>query len=220
MKPELVTKLAISGLTIVSTVMLYRAFRRRMRNIVFLGQAYDEHGHRTPWAGVSLGNSGGANTIGAAGCVETSITMAYNSYNTDAPMTPDVANEIIRNNGGFAAGSADMFIEKGANALGMDMPANMHLSAPRSLSEIIPVMNKVITDGAMALLRVFHGKNPVGGDHTVLLYGGGAGEYYAADPALARSIKFDANLISVDGGAKWGAKVPYRCIGVVALYNS
>lgn len=215
-----VTKVAISGLTITSTVMLYRAFGKRMRNIVFLGQAYDSHGNHTPWSGVSLGNSGGANTIGAAGCVETSITMAFNSYNPDSQITPDVANDIIRKNGGFATGSADMFIEKGANALGMDMPASMHLVAPQPLSAILPVANKVIADGAMALLRVFHGKNPVGGDHTVLLYGGGGGSYLAADPALARSITFDSNFISVDGGAKWGLKVPYRCIGIAALYNS
>lgn len=189
-------------------------------NVNILGQAYnppDSSGRQSvaPWAGHQLGR--GATSIGSGGCIETAMTMAFNAFNPDTPMTPDIANDIMVQKGAFGVNSSMMILKTGANALGMDMPDDQHIQ-PADVGTIIRILDKALANGGLALLRVYHGSSMSMGDHTVLVHGSSGSGYIAADPALARNVTFDANLRSVDG-ATWGSRVPYQAIGVAALYD-
>jgi len=218
MPMNFVTKLAIGGAVILSTVMIAKAVRGgRMRSVKVLGQNYlfPNSGIVAPWARVPLGN--GSSSIGGAGCIEVSMTMAFNSYNPDTPMTPDVANGLMKSAGAFAVGSSSMVLKTGANALGLDMPDDQH-TQPADVATIHRILDKALSANALALLRVYHGGNRTMGDHTVLVYGSDGSNYLAADPALVRPITFNSNLVSADG-ALWGPHVPYEGMGVAALYD-
>ncbi len=208
------TKLAV-GLGALALFLWWRSMSLRSLNI--LGQAFLSNGSHAPWSGVTLGN--GPGLIGPEGCVLTSLTNAWNLFNPDALMTPDTANDIIKGAAGFIHDA--LIVATGAGALGINAPDAQHLkvSAGADVGSMRAVIDAALGAGGAALVRVFHGGNHVDGDHSVLIYGGGGGSYIAADPALARQITFDSNLVSQDG-IHWGGAVPYQTVAVQALYNS
>ncbi len=175
-----------------------------------LGQAF-MGGKRTPWASLKLGT--GSSTIGAGGCILVSLTTAFNRFNPGSPMTPDVANDILKSKGAFVG--SNMRIDDGAAALGIDLQEDIRGASVAAMKAAI---DKTLDAGGMALLRVAHGSVTAAGDHTVLITGRSGGGYTAADPALAKTIAIDSNLRS-DAGSAWGAKKPYTGVQVQTLLN-
>ena len=209
------TKIAL-GLGAVALFMLWRA----RKSVQILGQAFKPNSNEhEPWSGIILGS--GPATIGLGGCILTSITMAFNTLQNmtgENALTPDAANSIIKQAGGFVGDM--MIIEKGANALGLDMPAKVANATPSSthMAQMRALLDDTLAKGGVALLRVNHNvnMNPAG-HHTILVHGKSGSGYVAADPALARDVVVDANLTS-NAGTEWDTHVPYVAVGVAALF--
>lgn len=205
-------KVAI-GLGVVAVFMLLRA----RKSVIVLAQCFiPGTGNRTPWAGKFLGR--GKELIGDAGCVLTSLTMAFNAFN-NSNLTPDAANDIMVAAGAFAPGSSAMTVEDssvagrgGADALGMMAPVSERASGPAMRAAV----NNALAKGGMVLLGV------AGGQHTILLYGASGGGYVAADPAFGKIINLDGNFLATDN-LHWASApghAPYQGVLARPLYNS
>lgn len=221
MKP--LTMLAIGAGVVLGAALL--SGRGGGRSVSVIGQGFDANGHVTPWASTRLGN--GTTSFAAGACVLCALCQAWSKFNPDSPqMDPRVANDALKQAGAFGPGSSSMDSVKGANALGMDKPANFAISfdgqgvpTPGHIQQMRAMLDSILQHGGVPLVRVDHDRD-IGlvGDHTMSVLSGGGGVYNAADPALARMITLDANLQG-KAGIGWGAHLPYQVVGVSGLFN-
>lgn len=194
------------------------------RRVNVIGQYVDSRGRTQPWAGVTLGF--GPSNIASAGCVLTTLTMAWNTFNPDSPMTPDVMNDFLKGKPGTFQGD-NMFTEVAANAAGMDMPASERVDysgkgrpTPEHSAAMRAALDLALSRGGLAMIRVDENQDlGYRGDHTMLVFSGGGGSYLAADPQLVTTLTFDGNLFA-SANNQFGAHFNYQGVGVATIYNS
>lgn len=219
-KPVILVSLTVATIAIAS----FFISKKFMKTMQILGQAYNPDGSKTPWGRLILGF--GSDSIGLSGCILTALTMAFNYFNpSSTPLTPDTANDLLKQANAFVANSSSMYVDRGAAAIGMilqDIVSFDGKGTPSAdaINAMTSFIDKTLSSGGLILLRVDHNRDiGLKGDHTIVIYDRTPTGYIAADPALARMIDIDRNLQG-SAGMDYGTHLPYQGVSVSSLFNS
>lgn len=167
-----------------------------------------------PWGGRLLGNSSSL-TIGSAGCMLTSLTMAANLL-TGTDWDPPDAQEIILAGGGFSGGL--LKLPTAASTLGLSAPEKERIHPHASVDALRARIDDALAKGGVAMVNVDKAYTGTG-EHFILVTKKTMKGYAGADPATGKDTFLDPSTLS--GVAMWG-KVPhtYDVVGVAPIYKA
>src|SRR5574337_675712 len=161
-----------------------------------------------PWGSQKLGN--GSSTIGGAGCVLTCLCEAARLFGTKPLLTPDEANEDLKDVDGAFLGS-ELVLAKAAPVYGLECPTGGWVQAEPGHQSLKDAFEQHLVDGVAAFVRVdIDGDGK--GDHTILAVGRRDGAIDCLDPALAQHVYL--SWPSLEVGVRWGKRdLTYRVVG-------
>ncbi len=167
-----------------------------------------------PWGGKLLGSSSSL-TIGGAGCMLTSLTMAANAL-TGTDWDPDEAMELVQLGGGFNGGL--LKLPQAAAALNLSAPESERVHPHASIETMRRTIDNALQRGGVAMVNVDKAYTGTG-EHFILVTKKTGSGYAGADPATGKDTILDASTLS--GIAMWG-KVPhtYDAVGVAPIYKA
>ena len=132
----------------------------------------------------------GSSTMGKAGCLVTSLTLAAHWLGVKTPeFTPGDANQLLKKHVNCWNGS-NLIMSLAAKPLGLSCPADKRLKAPFGDPGLKKLLEETLKDGDAAIIHVSTDGDPKdGGEHFILAYQlTEAGEVLCADPALGASV--------------------------------
>lgn len=174
------------------------------------------------WGGNIMGP--GSLSIGRAGCLLTSLTMATNSLNGQS-ITPADANVILSARPSAWAdpssglNRSNLILPEAAAGLGMKVVTRLRKvtpkSPPPSVSSIKAVADAALKSGSVAIVHVSKDGDDTG-DHFVLVNGHNEKGYVITDPSYGRAVQLDDNFI---GRPKANGPV-YHPVGIASLVST
>ena len=157
------------------------------------------------WSGIILGH--GPSTIGRAGCVLVSLTVAARTLGTRPDLLPPHLNVAAVVAGAFAGD--ELIVPRAALACGLLADEHAVMAEPGHAS-LVDAVAKALATG-LALLRVDINLDG-GGDHTILAGAIGSGGVDCVCPAVGR-VRLSPALEATVSWGKAGVK-KYRVVGV------
>jgi hypothetical protein len=169
------------------------------------------------WGGKLLGQSD-KTTIAGAGCLLTTLTMARNAF-YGSTMTPDVANDLILQRGGFSGPNLLSGTGKPAEALGMVTPPNALLREQSSFAALGQLAGEILDRGGIPVIHVTYDGDFVG-DHFLLVSKRLAGgNFEAVDPGGRQGTAGVLTLDSTLKGKGVNGVSTYVTVAVRAYYK-
>ncbi len=172
------------------------------------------------WSTTPLGKSTEF-TIGEAGCMLTSLTMAVNTLTHDE-ITPDVAQAAALNYSPNTFSGPELVLEKAADALGVRAPESERIHDTDSsgrkptAAQLSANISAALRNKGMAIVHVAKDFSATG-EHFLLVYKKKGGMFVAADPAPGADVLIDPKTLT--GKSDWGYKVfDYRIVGSAPVY--
>lgn len=134
----------------------------------------------------------GGSSIRSAGCFLTALAMASGKITGDSSLNPRVANDRIRNAGGFSG--SNLIVDRAADALGMKVTGR-HAVTGANVEKMTTELDRNLDAGRPVVAGVDYksGKSSSvsQADHFLTITGRNAdGSYAAIDPAGGKSITF------------------------------
>ncbi len=193
------------------------------------------------WGSTKLGF--GSGTIHGYGCTMTSLTMAatyIGSANSHWPenlqpsqLTPLIANKILKKAQAFQPGTVNMYVARGAQALGMK-GKDSGIGTKIQQSDL-QTIDQCLRQGGLVLAHVDYKKDWIG-DHWILISKKmSAGEYQAIDPTYGKhmtlygspdgGVQAQSHVVLYGRNSSWVDKTPenvkrYRVVRYLTLHEA
>lgn len=212
---------ALIGGAVVAGGGAYLLFRGNgLSNVVPLNQGDGR------WSHTPLGKSSEF-TLGGAGCMVTSMTMAVNALTHDT-LTPDIAQAAALGYDSNSFSGAGLNLPIAADALDCYAPESerlhdyQHASLDALRSRLDSALGK--RGGALAHITKDSPSPPTAppnfqsdGQHFILIYKRSGADYLAADPATGTVIKINRQTLQ---GRNPGWNKSYLVLGVAPIYKA
>lgn len=202
-------KAASAGAVVGGLYLLFSGMGKR------IGRYLVQNG---PWGAMRLGNSPTVtDTIGAKGCLLTSVTMAANTL-TGSDWDPPDVNDILRAGNGFSVGSPLMKLETAADLLHMSAPESERLHPGASIAQLRSAIDRALSRGGLAIVNVDKAPYTGTGEHFILVHAKTSKGYEGADPATGKDTFLDPTTLR--GVAMWrSTPVNYQAVGVAPIFR-